>query len=95
MIIGIGSDLIDINRIERTLARFGEPSPSDLPPRAREVLRCLLEGDTDARVANYLGRITQSVDRMGSLLDGLSVLAHVGMLVGVAVFTWAYWAAVV
>ena len=24
MIIGIGSDLIDINRIERTLARFGE-----------------------------------------------------------------------
>ena len=24
MIIGIGSDLIDVNRIERTLARFGE-----------------------------------------------------------------------
>ena len=26
---------------------------------------------------------------------GLSVLAHGGMLVGVAVFTWAYWTAVV
>ena len=32
MIIGIGSDLIDIRRIERTLARFGE---RHIPQRAK------------------------------------------------------------
>lgn len=37
------------------LARFAEPSPADLPPRVREVLRCLLEGDGDKQVAARLG----------------------------------------
>lgn len=37
------------------LAQFGEPSPSDLPARAREVLRCLLEGDSDKQAALRLG----------------------------------------
>jgi DNA-binding CsgD family transcriptional regulator len=37
------------------LARFSEPSPSALPPRARQVLRCLLEGDGDKQVAVRLG----------------------------------------
>lgn len=41
--------------IGRLLARFGEPSPSELPPRIREVLRCLLEGDSDKQVAARLG----------------------------------------
>jgi DNA-binding CsgD family transcriptional regulator len=37
------------------LARFAEPSPSVLPPRTRQVLRCLLEGDGDKHVAVRLG----------------------------------------
>lgn len=37
------------------LARFGEPSPADLPPRVRQVLRCLLEGDSDKQIAARLG----------------------------------------
>lgn len=37
------------------LARFVEPSPADLPPRTRQVLRCLLEGDSDKQVASRLG----------------------------------------
>jgi DNA-binding CsgD family transcriptional regulator len=37
------------------LARFAEPSPSALPPRARDVLRCLLEGDGDKQIAARLG----------------------------------------
>jgi DNA-binding CsgD family transcriptional regulator len=36
------------------LARFAEPSPSALSPRARQVLRCLLEGDSDKQVARRL-----------------------------------------
>ena len=37
------------------LARFAEPCPSALPPRARQVLRCLLEGDCDKQIAARLG----------------------------------------
>ena len=37
------------------LARFGEPSPAALPPRVRQVLRCLLEGDSDKQIAARLG----------------------------------------
>jgi DNA-binding CsgD family transcriptional regulator len=37
------------------LARFGEPSPTDLPQRTRQVLRCLLEGDGDKQIASRLG----------------------------------------
>lgn len=36
------------------LARFVEPSPRDLTVRAREVLRCLLEGDSDKQIAARL-----------------------------------------
>lgn len=36
------------------LARFGDPSPRDLPPRARQVLACFLEGDGDKQVAARL-----------------------------------------
>lgn len=36
------------------LARFNEPSPSELPPRPRQVLKCLLEGDGDKQVARRL-----------------------------------------
>lgn len=37
------------------LAGFGEPSPTQLPPRVRQVLRCFLEGDSDKRVVTRLG----------------------------------------
>jgi DNA-binding CsgD family transcriptional regulator len=36
------------------LARFNEPSPLDLTPRARQVLQCLLEGDGDKQIAARL-----------------------------------------
>jgi len=37
------------------LARSCEPSPSALPPRVRQVLQCLLEGDSDKQIAGRLG----------------------------------------
>lgn len=36
------------------LASFVEPRPSQLPPRVREALRCLLEGDSDKQIAARL-----------------------------------------
>ncbi len=36
------------------LARFAEPSPSKLAPRVRQVLQCLLEGDSDKQIAARL-----------------------------------------
>lgn len=36
------------------LARYTEPSPSDLSPRVREVLKCLIEGDGDKQIAKRL-----------------------------------------
>jgi DNA-binding CsgD family transcriptional regulator len=45
------------------LARFGEPSPADLSPRLRQVLRCLLEGDTDKQVAAQLGLTRHTVNQ--------------------------------
>ncbi len=37
------------------LARFADPSPAGLPPRVRQVLACVLEGDGDKQVAARLG----------------------------------------
>jgi DNA-binding CsgD family transcriptional regulator len=37
------------------LARLGEPSVTDLPPRQRDVLICLLGGDSEKQVALRLG----------------------------------------
>lgn len=37
------------------LARYGEPSPSSLPKRGRQVLNCLLAGDSDKQIAARLG----------------------------------------
>lgn len=38
----------------RALTRFQEPSPAGLPPKMRQVLRCLLEGDSDKQIATRL-----------------------------------------
>ncbi|WP_435016513.1 helix-turn-helix transcriptional regulator [Tundrisphaera sp. TA3] len=37
------------------LARYADPSPADLPPRQRQVLACMLEGDGDKQIAARLG----------------------------------------
>jgi len=37
------------------LAKSNDPSPADLTPRIRQVLRCLLEGDGDKQIALRLG----------------------------------------
>lgn len=38
-----------------SLTSFIDPSPTGLPPRPRQVLRCLLEGDSNKQVARRLG----------------------------------------
>lgn len=56
------------------LARFEEPSPTDLPLRLREVLRCLLEGDADKQVASRLG-----ISRMTVNSHTKSLYRHFGV----------------
>ena len=45
------------------LAGFADPSPSELPPRTRQVLKCLLEGDGDKQVAARLGIAVLTVNQ--------------------------------
>lgn len=45
------------------LARFSEPAPSGLAPRVRDVLRCLLDGDSDKQVAARLGLSRYTVNQ--------------------------------
>lgn len=45
------------------LARFVEPAPSDLPPRTRQVLACLLEGEGDKQIALRLGLSPHTVNQ--------------------------------
>jgi DNA-binding CsgD family transcriptional regulator len=47
--------------IGRHLASADEPSPSQLPPRVRETLECLLEGDNEKQVAARLVLSPQTV----------------------------------
>jgi len=54
--------------IGASLARFGEPSPSELPSRPRQVLRRLLEGDTDKQVAARLDLTRHTVNQYAKLL---------------------------
>ncbi len=37
------------------LTRFSEPSAANLPPRVQDVLRCILDGDSDKPIASRLG----------------------------------------
>jgi DNA-binding CsgD family transcriptional regulator len=55
-------------------ARFSEPSPSDLPARPRQVLRCLLEGDSDKQVAARLGLSRHTVNEYAK-----AVFSHFGV----------------
>jgi DNA-binding CsgD family transcriptional regulator len=45
------------------LARFTDPSPGALAPRVRQVLACLLEGDSDKQVAARLRLSTHTVNQ--------------------------------
>ncbi|MBX9585118.1 MAG: helix-turn-helix transcriptional regulator, partial [Gemmataceae bacterium] len=44
------------------LARFADPGPSVPPPRCRQVLRCLLEGEGDKQIAAKLGLSRHTVN---------------------------------
>lgn len=50
------------------LARFAEPSPADLPPLARRVLRCFLEGDSDKQVGTRLGLTRHTVNQYAKVI---------------------------
>lgn len=50
------------------LARFTEPSPTDLAPRVRQVLGCLLEGDGDKQIAARLGISVHTVNQYTKLI---------------------------
>ncbi|APW63912.1 helix-turn-helix transcriptional regulator [Paludisphaera borealis] len=50
------------------LARFTDPSPRDLPPRARQVLACLLEGDGDKQAAARLRLSPHTVNQYVKLI---------------------------
>ena len=56
------------------LARFGEPSPGALPARLRDVLRCLLEGDSDKQVARRLSVTRGTVNQYT-----MAVFRHFGV----------------
>jgi DNA-binding CsgD family transcriptional regulator len=45
------------------LARFDEPRPSQLSPRVRQTLRCLLEGDGDKQIAVRLSLSPHTVNQ--------------------------------
>jgi DNA-binding CsgD family transcriptional regulator len=57
------------------LARFAEPSPSALPPRVRQVLLCLLEGDGDKQIAVRLKLSAHTVNEYVK-----RVYAHFGVV---------------
>jgi len=50
------------------LARIAEPSPSALPPRVRDVLRCVLEGDSDKQIALRLKISKYTVNQYTKML---------------------------
>jgi DNA-binding CsgD family transcriptional regulator len=57
------------------LARFGEPSPSELPPRVRQILLCLLEGDGDKQIAVRLKLSVHTVNEYAK-----RVFVHFGVV---------------
>ncbi len=60
--------------ISGPLAGFHEPSPADLPPRVRQMLRCLLEGDSDKQAARRLGLGRHTVNQYAKV-----IFAHFGV----------------
>lgn len=56
------------------LAAFHEPSPATLPPRVRQTLQCLLEGDSDKQIATRLGLSRLTVNQYTKV-----IFAHFGV----------------
>jgi DNA-binding CsgD family transcriptional regulator len=56
------------------LAGFHEPAPADLPPRVRQTLRCLLEGDSDKQIATRLDVSRLTVNQYTKM-----IFAHFGV----------------
>ncbi|HLJ95507.1 MAG TPA: helix-turn-helix transcriptional regulator [Gemmataceae bacterium] len=56
------------------LAGFHEPSPAQLPPRVRQLLRCLLEGDSDKQAACRLGLGRHTINQYAK-----TIFVHFGM----------------
>lgn len=52
------------------LARIGEPTVTDLPPRQRDVLVCLMNGDTEKQAARRLGISPHTVHDYVKALHG-------------------------
>jgi DNA-binding CsgD family transcriptional regulator len=84
--------------VGRALARFADPSPMDLPPRARQVLACLLEGDGDKQVADRLGigvhtvnQYTKAVFRHFAVRSRAELLARWVRRGWCGRFSWAEW----
>jgi DNA-binding CsgD family transcriptional regulator len=57
-----------------TLARFGDVTPAGLSRRTREVLRCLLEGDSDKQIAARL-----RISRFTVNVHTKAIFAHFGV----------------
>jgi DNA-binding CsgD family transcriptional regulator len=56
------------------LAGYQEPSPADLTPRVRQMLRCLLEGDSDKQAARRLGLGRHTINQYTK-----TIFAHFGV----------------
>lgn len=67
--------------IDGPLASFMEPSPANLSPRCRQVLRCLLEGDGDKQIARRIGISTNTVNQyMKTIFAHFSVHSRTELL---------------
>jgi DNA-binding CsgD family transcriptional regulator len=73
------------------LARFAEPSASELPPRVRQVLVCLLEGDGDKQIARRLRLSTYTVNQYTKMIyHHFRVDGRVGLLARWVRRGWRY-----
>lgn len=57
-----------VPQIGASLASYDDPSPRALPPRARQVLLCILEGDGDKQIAARLGISVYTVNQYVKLI---------------------------
>lgn len=65
----------------RKVARLGEPTVMDLPPRQRQVLICLMQGDTERQTAIQLGLSPHTVhDYVKSLHTRFGVRSRAELL---------------
>jgi DNA-binding CsgD family transcriptional regulator len=67
--------------VGKSLARFADVTPATLPNRARQVLRCVLEGDGDKQIAARLGLTRNTVNQyMKQILSHFGVSSRAELL---------------